>query len=77
METPNSEVHDEQQQQQQVSYQCGERVSLHVESLQELQAFILQQLNGEIVQVSVVEEQVLVALLLGNENSVVQFGGHV
>lgn len=57
-------------------YQCSEGVSLHVQPLQKLQAFILQQLYGEIIQIPVVKIQVFVALLLGHENSLVEFSRH-
>ena len=57
-------------------YQGSERVPLHVQSLQELQPLILQQLHGELAEVAVVEEQVLVALLLGHADGFVELSGH-
>lgn len=58
-------------------YQRGEGVPLHVKSLQRLQAFILQHLPGERVQVPVVEEEHLLSLLPGHGNSLVQVSFHL
>lgn len=60
----------------QSEYQCSEQVPLHVQSLQKLQAFILQQLNGEILQVPIVKKEVFVALLFGDGNSLVKLCCH-
>lgn len=61
----------------QTGYQRRERVPLHVKSFQKLQAFILQQLQGESIQVPVVQKEVFVTLLLGDENSVMEFNCHL
>lgn len=58
-------------------YQRRQRVALHVKSFQELQASILQQLHGERIQAPVVEKEAFVALLLGEENRVVELHCHL
>lgn len=60
-----------------LGYQRRERVPLHVKSFQKLQAFILQQLPGESAQVPVVQKEVFVTFLLGDENSLMQFNCHL
>lgn len=58
-------------------YQRRQRVALHVKSFQKLQAFILQQFRGESIQVPVVQKEVFVTLLLGDENSAMELNCHL
>lgn len=61
----------------QTGYQRRERVPLHVEPFQKLQAFVFQQLHGESIQIPVVQKEVFVTLLLGDENSLMEFNCHL
>lgn len=58
-------------------YQRRQRVALHVKSFQDPQASILQQLPGERIQVPAVQKEAFVALLLGEENGVVELRCHL